>query len=111
LHEPSRKSCGITAATAKRGRNQRGQPTTAATNITEVNGHGAEAEDEVIESVGGADAMEEVPERMPRLRRQYKIQEVIKRRQVMLVQVVKEERGTKGARSPPISRSPAAIRC
>ena len=34
---------------------------------------------------------------MPRMRRQYKIQEVIKRRQVMLVQVVKEERGTKGA--------------
>ena len=33
----------------------------------------------------------------PRYRRQYKIQEVIKRRQVMLVQVVKEERGTKGA--------------
>ncbi len=36
-------------------------------------------------------------ERAPRYRRQYKIQEVIKRRQVMLVQVVKEERGTKGA--------------
>ena len=69
----------------------------AENNITEVNGHGAESEEEVIESVGGADAMEEVPERMPRLRRQYKIQEVIKRRQVMLVQVVKEERGTKGA--------------
>ncbi len=32
-----------------------------------------------------------------RPRRQYKIQEVIKRRQVMLVQVVKEERGNKGA--------------
>ena len=30
-------------------------------------------------------------------RRNYKIQEVIKRRQVMLVQVVKEERGNKGA--------------
>ena len=30
-------------------------------------------------------------------RRQYKIQEVIKRRQVLLVQVVKEERGNKGA--------------
>ena len=55
------------------------------------------AEDEQVESVGGADAMEEVQERMPRFRRQYKIQEVIKRRQVMLVQVVKEERGTKGA--------------
>jgi ribonuclease E len=54
-------------------------------------------EEEVVESVGGADAMEEVPDRMPRLRRQYKIQEVIKRRQIMLVQVVKEERGTKGA--------------
>src|SRR5712692_6144608 len=66
-------------------------------NITEVNGHGSEGEDEIVESVGGADAMEEVPERMLRMRRQYKIQEVIKRRQVMLVQVVKEERGTKGA--------------
>jgi ribonuclease E len=31
------------------------------------------------------------------LRRRYKIQEVIRRRQVMLVQVVKEERGNKGA--------------
>ena len=55
-------------------------------------------EDEVVEDVGGdQDAMEEVPTRAPRYRRQYKIQEVIKRRQVMLVQVVKEERGTKGA--------------
>jgi len=33
----------------------------------------------------------------PPRRRQYKIQEVIKRRQVMLIQVVKEERGNKGA--------------
>ena len=32
-----------------------------------------------------------------RIARRYKIQEVIKRRQIMLVQVVKEERGTKGA--------------
>ena len=47
--------------------------------------------------VGGSDALEEVPDRAPRYRRQYKIQEVIKRRQIMLVQVVKEERGTKGA--------------
>lgn len=31
------------------------------------------------------------------LKRRYKIQEVIKRRQILLVQVVKEERGTKGA--------------
>jgi ribonuclease E len=67
-----------------------------ADNITEVNGS-AGTEEESVESVGGADALEEVPERMYRPRRQYKIQEVIKRRQVMLVQVVKEERGTKGA--------------
>ncbi|WP_291861226.1 Rne/Rng family ribonuclease [Bradyrhizobium sp.] len=56
-----------------------------------------DAEEEVVESVGGDDVMEEVPERAFRPRRQYKIQEVIKRRQVMLVQVVKEERGNKGA--------------
>ncbi len=59
--------------------------------------NGGDEEAEIVESVGGADAMEEVPDRAPRYRRQYKIQEVIKRRQVMLVQVVKEERGTKGA--------------
>ncbi len=58
---------------------------------------GEEAEEELVESVGGDDVLEEVPERPFRPRRQYKIQEVIKRRQVMLVQVVKEERGNKGA--------------
>lgn len=56
-----------------------------------------DSEEEVVESVGGDDVLEEVPERTFRPRRQYKIQEVIKRRQVMLVQVVKEERGNKGA--------------
>jgi ribonuclease E len=44
------------------------------------------------------DAMDEAVERRRRrLMRRYKIQEVIKRRQIMLVQVVKEERGNKGA--------------
>ncbi len=59
---------------------------------------GDEGEDEAveIEQLGG-DAMEEMPARPHRPRRQYKIQEVIKRRQVLLVQVVKEERGNKGA--------------
>jgi ribonuclease E len=63
------------------------------------NGHDhGDHEDEGVESVGaGGDALEEIPERQHRPRRHYKIQEVIKRRQVMLVQVVKEERGTKGA--------------
>ena len=52
-------------------------------------------EAEAVEQLGG-DEFEETF-RAPRLRRQYKIQEVIKRRQVLLVQVVKEERGNKGA--------------
>lgn len=53
--------------------------------------------DESVDSVGGDDAIEEAQSRKRNLYRKYKIQEVIKRRQVMLVQVVKEERGNKGA--------------
>eukprot|EP01037_Dinobryon_pediforme_P020096 gene20096-20638_t len=58
-----------------------------------------EHDEDHVDVVGSEDAMEEVPERRPgpKLRRHYKIQEVIKRRQVLLVQVVKEERGNKGA--------------
>ena len=51
---------------------------------------------ESVESVGSEDALEEVPVRTRR-KRNYKIQEVIKRRQIILIQVVKEERGNKGA--------------
>ena len=50
-----------------------------------------------FDEVGTEDALEEVPERKRKRPRSYKIQEVIKRRQVLLVQVVKEERGNKGA--------------
>jgi ribonuclease E len=49
-----------------------------------------------VEVVGG-DEGEDVERRRPRSLRSYKIQEVIKRRQIVLVQVVKEERGNKGA--------------
>ncbi|MFC4724950.1 Rne/Rng family ribonuclease [Glycocaulis abyssi] len=55
------------------------------------------------DSDGGDDAdddedlMEEIARKRRNLLRKYKIQEVIKRRQVMLVQVSKEERGNKGA--------------
>ncbi len=45
----------------------------------------------------GSEFHEEAPVRQRRRPRSYKIQEVIKRRQVILVQVVKEERGNKGA--------------
>jgi ribonuclease E len=51
---------------------------------------------ETIETVGG-DEIEETQRTRARPYRHYKIQEVIKRRQIMLVQVTKEERGNKGA--------------
>ena len=63
------------------------------------NGHGHaddDSEDEDHEDEG-----DDLPDEERRLRqhliRRYKIQEVIKRRQILLVQVVKEERGNKGA--------------
>jgi ribonuclease E len=59
-----------------------------------------DADSQKIETLGEeADALEEVPQRSRRAprKRHYKIQEVIKRRQILLVQVIKEERGNKGA--------------
>jgi ribonuclease E len=58
------------------------------------------AEPVAPETIGGGaeNGEEDRPRRIaPRFLRHYKIQEVIKRRQILLVQVVKEERGTKGA--------------
>ena len=52
---------------------------------------------EAVETLGGDDSEEIEARRPAKLRRNYKIQEVIKRRQILLIQVVKEERGTKGA--------------
>ncbi|TNJ40181.1 ribonuclease E/G [Phaeobacter sp. B1627] len=66
---------------------------------TPTKGKSADAadKDDSIESVADEDDQEDIrPQRKPRPRR-YKIQEVIKVRQVLLVQVVKEERGNKGA--------------
>jgi len=63
-------------------------------------------EEPEVEETGDADADEEphdepsvqnIRKRRGDLRRRYKIQDVIRRRQVLLVQVVKEERGNKGA--------------
>jgi len=57
----------------------------------------AAALDESIESVADEDDSEDIrPVRKPRPKR-YRIQEVIKVRQILLIQVVKEERGNKGA--------------
>ncbi len=67
---------------------------------------GDDDEPEAAESVGGDDDTQEggqsenaasIRSKRMALRRRYKIQDVIHRRQVLLVQVVKEERGNKGA--------------
>jgi len=55
----------------------------------------AEAEAEAEKADEDDDALDERRRRI--LTRRYKIQEVVRRRQIMLIQVVKEERGNKGA--------------
>jgi len=54
-----------------------------------------EDSDNSVENLGGDDEAE--PGHKSYVKRHYKIQEVIKRRQILLIQVVKEERGNKGA--------------
>jgi len=75
---------------------------TAAEDVEQVEGLApSENEDESDDEISDVEKDDEVdedirPARKPRPRR-YKIQEVIKVRQILLVQVVKEERGNKGA--------------
>ncbi|KDB04274.1 ribonuclease, partial [Defluviimonas sp. 20V17] len=57
----------------------------------------ADQVDEDIESIAEEDVAEEIRQPRKARPRKYKIQEVVKVRQIMLVQVVKEERGNKGA--------------
>src|SRR5918997_1149003 len=57
----------------------------------------APATAESAESASDENAADELRRKRQNLRRRYKIQDVIRRRQVLLVQVVKEERGNKGA--------------
>jgi ribonuclease E len=60
-------------------------------------GESSGSDEHEVESVGAEDALDEAQHRRRSMRRTYKIQEVVKRRQILLVQVVKEERGNKGA--------------
>jgi ribonuclease E len=88
-------SSGLEAKSNSAPASERGIPGDMGSGIEVVD---EDPESQKIEHVGAEDAMEEVPRRPRRQpRRTYKIQEVIKRRQVILVQVVKEERGNKGA--------------
>ncbi len=64
------------------------------------NDNGEEAEDGVVTTDAEEEmraVVDEIARRRARILRSYKIQEVIKRRQILLVQVAKEERGSKGA--------------
>ncbi|MDH5748422.1 MAG: ribonuclease E/G, partial [Rhodospirillales bacterium] len=63
----------------------------------EQNGDQSDQNSEKVETVGGDDQDDLESRRPIPVHRRYKIQEVIKRRQIILVQVVKEERGNKGA--------------
>jgi ribonuclease E len=67
--------------------------------VTPEDGSDNASQEGAPETFGGTDPTEEngVRRPPPRFVRNYKIQEVIHRRQIMLIQVVKEERGTKGA--------------
>ncbi len=62
----------------------------------EEQAEGSGGEDGDVETLGG-DETEEAERQRSRVNRRYKIQEVVKRRQILLVQVTKEERGNKGA--------------
>jgi ribonuclease E len=63
----------------------------------EASDEDAPAPPESAESAPEENAADELRRKRQNLRRRYKIQDVIRRRQVLLVQVVKEERGNKGA--------------
>jgi len=72
-------------------------------NVEDVPAIGGEGEEEQPQQGGrrrnsaNDDQADELRRKRMSLRRRYKIQDVIKRRQVLLIQVVKEERGNKGA--------------
>ncbi len=85
-----------------RSRKQRGETSEDNGADGDANGDGAEDVERPIRvredsDEETAEVMSEQARRRARLLRSYKIQEVVKRRQIMLVQVVKEERGNKGA--------------
>jgi len=70
----------------------------AADTQPEQNGEGEDTPSPEVEEVGADDTLGDAEKaRSSSPNRRYKIQEVIKRRQILLIQVVKEERGNKGA--------------
>jgi len=100
---PARSAADVvpTAPSVENGNGDTELPLPAEAELVEV-----QTTAEVVDVVGGEEPAQqddpEVDEEQARRRRQrnlrrYKIQEVLKRRQILLVQVTKEERGNKGA--------------
>ena len=86
-----------TTASAERAHDDGRTSTIHVADITPARS-GRRCRERASETAGADDAMEEAAAaRLSLDASRYKIQEVIKRRQVLLVQVVKEERGNKGA--------------
>ncbi|MEM6847097.1 MAG: Rne/Rng family ribonuclease [Pseudomonadota bacterium] len=97
---PSADSAGEPEAEApkpkRRRRTQKSSDGLADPQVVERDDTGEDGD--AVTDIGSSDPLDEISDRPARApRRHYKIQEVIKRRQILLVQVVKEERGTKGA--------------
>ncbi len=90
---------------AEKGETEEADHDAAADDAGDDDGDGEPGEDadepeesaKAEEAAQGDDALDEVPRPRQRPKRTYRIQEVIKKRQILLVQVVKEERGNKGA--------------
>ncbi len=75
------------------------EPTTeTATNNEEAEGAESHETDDAKDSNDNDEVInDEQPEKFNKHKKRYKIQEVIKKRQIILIQVTKEERGNKGA--------------
>ncbi|EDP64079.1 Ribonuclease E and G [alpha proteobacterium BAL199] len=73
------------------------EPSAPETDEAASGGDGDAAEAQARPETVGGDPVEDVRRKRKSVNRRYKIQEVVARRQIMLVQVVKEERGNKGA--------------
>ncbi len=98
---PAASAADVLSAEGGNGNGDADLPAPAGAHLVEV-----QTTAEVVDVIGGEEPAQqddpEVDEEQARRRRQrnlrrYKIQEVIKRRQILLVQVTKEERGNKGA--------------
>lgn len=98
LEEEKQKALAIAKAEADSDSDANASTDTNANADSNSNGDEANSSDARLESIADIASDDSRPRhRFEKFRRQYSIQEVISRNQIMLVQVAKEERGNKGA--------------